>query len=303
MRVDLVWQDEGCAGVRVVGSRGRWVELVGDVHTVTKWRDAIRQVANFSDVSQDYRFLYKLATGGFSEVHVAENIHNSQQVAIKIIPKPPHFDPSRISREVSIMQELDSEPIASFIAKYEDTKAVYIVEKLVRGVDLSMYLEKKGRLGEDRVRKIVSEVLRIVGRIHDKGVIHRDLKLENVIIHQEISGPRLSIIDFGLSTHPDSDPQSPTLVGTAGYVAPEVEAGEAPTAQSDVYSVGVIALALLSGKPPRRLKRSCTETEGASLWHRVSPACRLFLSRLVSARPQDRPSAVEAQQDPWLLDV
>jgi serine/threonine-protein kinase len=199
-----------------------------------------------------YRLKLKIATGGMGEVWQAEDELILREVAIKILKEEYLGDPNFIARfrsEAKSAALVEHEGIANVFDYGEDAGSAFLVMELVPGESLSRILEREKRLSEERVLDIVAQTARALGAAHARGLVHRDIKPGNLLITPE---GRVKITDFGIARVGDQVPLTKTgqVMGTVQYLAPEQATGKASTAQTDMYSLGVVAYEALSGKRP-----------------------------------------------------
>jgi hypothetical protein len=163
---------------------------------------------------------------------------------------------------------------------------------------------------ERQAVSILRQLLRGVHECHTAGIVHRDVKPENVLLTAPGVASRIKLIDFGLATWGDSTPSITAHVGTPYYIAPEVLEGRGYGRAVDMWSVGVVAFTMLGGYPPffgdterdifRRVSRG-TYSFGGPEWSPRSAAARDFVRRLLVNPPWRRLTASEALCHPWLL--
>ena len=155
-----------------------------------------------------------------------------------------------------------------------------------------------------------------VAHIHDKGIVHRDLKLENLLYYDDTENSKIMVADFGLSDWEVNLSAGAPVCGTPGYLAPEVIAREACTTASDVWAIGVIAYILLCGYPPFYAEHDEPDTDATILkkilkchykfhvrsWNCVTKEAKDFIRALLDPDPLQRPTCEEALVLPWLRD-
>ena len=166
--------------------------------------------------------------------------------------------------EAAQLKELGSHPqIPELIAYFEEDGCLYLVQELIEGENLYNELQTKGLFNETQIYQLLEEILPVLQFIHDRQVIHRDIKPDNVIrknsitnyelgiTNYESSFPSLVLVDFGAAKSFVSNTanRTGTLIGSAEYVAPEQARGKA-VPQSDLYSLGVTCIHLLTGISP-----------------------------------------------------
>lgn len=192
--------------------------------------------------------------GGMAEVRQARDLRLNRDVAVKLLAGAGARDPSRrkrIEREARALASLNHGNIVAVFdygeEPVEDGGVLpYIVMELVEGPDLHAHLQTKGRLEPDETAGILRAVLQAVGRAHDEGIVHGDLKPANVLMAEH--GPKVG--DFGVARILDEETGTTTVAATPSYAAPEVLRGARPTEASDIYSVACLAFQMLVGRPP-----------------------------------------------------
>ena len=195
-----------------------------------------------------------LGKGSSGEVYRAINIYNKHYYAVKIIDvialKYQHL--SRLNREINILYDLSHPNIIKINNVYLNEGKIYLFQELCEGGDLFDYRNyvKTYNLNYETICKnIIYTLVKCLEYIHSKGVIHRDLKLENVMFNRYNNCyDTVKIIDFGLATYYKSTPEHSRL-GTQLYVSPEVINGSY-TKTCDIWSIGIITYILLCGSHP-----------------------------------------------------
>lgn len=185
----------------------------------------------------------------------------STRVAIKQIPKAMS---ASLTREIHHHRQLHHPHVTQMYEVIATESHIWIVTELCSGGELFDYLAEKGRLSEDEARIIFGQLCLAVAYLHDKGIVHRDLKLENVLLDERC---RVKLGDFGFTREYEKGAYMETFCGTTGYAAPEVLQGKRylgpgkwcscfavqPTqwhTEVDIWSMGVILYCLLTGTLP-----------------------------------------------------
>lgn len=218
--------------------------------------------------------------------------------------------------EVAILMEIDHPNIVKLEGVYEDANDIYLVQELLKGGDLFDRLDAQPEehYNEAQCARLVKQMLSAVRYIHSKGIIHRDLKLENFLFQDTSADSELVLIDFGLSKHFRSGDVHHEPVGTRYTVAPEVLHGSYDE-RVDLWAIGVITFLLLSGESPfggcgdqESLAEVRTNILNANysfrdeIWKHVSADAKAFISMLLVTDPELRPTTKECQNNPWLVD-
>ncbi|PSO46773.1 MAG: serine/threonine protein kinase [Cyanobacteria bacterium SW_9_44_58] len=249
-----------------------------------------------------YRVIRELGQGGFGKTFLAVDTHlpSERPCVIKqlypIVSKPKQYQwvRERFQREAAILEELSrgNGQIPQLYAYFAEAETFYLVQEYIEGETLTEKVEKNGILSEREVTNILISLLHVLDYVHRHQIIHRDVKPDNVILRASDGKPVL--IDFGvvkeaLERVMDSDRTHSIAIGTPGYM-PSEQAGGRPVYSSDLYSLGLTAVFLLSGKPPHTLESD--PRTGELLWRNVVPRLHSQLAgiidRAVCFHPRDR---------------
>eukprot|EP00915_Cephaloidophora_sp_WS-2016_P004250 GHVH01005730.1.p1 GENE.GHVH01005730.1~~GHVH01005730.1.p1 ORF type:complete len:497 (+),score=39.58 GHVH01005730.1:146-1636(+) len=232
-----------------------------------KWEDTDVHLSKLVPVSADecrssrqvfytnYTMERVLGKGSFGEVWMVKDRCTGYTRACKIIPKPSihnRFMFDRKIEEVKVLRELDHPNVIRLLDFYEDRKNLFLITDYLSGGELFVELSKKKRFKQERVAVYIRQILKGLAYIHGKGVVHRDLKCENILLDKRRNSkyPDLKIIDFGLSFNIQTQGVRNTKVGTYQYMAPEVITQNSPNSSCDIWSVGVILFMMMFGYPP-----------------------------------------------------
>ena len=218
-----------------------------------------------------YRILDTLGRGGFGETYLVEDMHlpSKRKCVLKQLnpivkqPEIPAWMKERFQREAAILEELGeaNNQIPRLYAYFTEQGKFYLVQEWIEGETLAAKHQAEGNLESWQVQKILVQLLPVLDYLHQRRIVHRDLKPENIILRQSDHLPVL--IDFGavkqaMSTtanHNNSSSLSMSI-GTPGYMSSEQAAGR-PGYSSDLYSLGLTAIFLLTGKAPQDLETDC----------------------------------------------
>ena len=202
-------------------------------------------------LSGRYKLLERLGSGGMADVYRAIDHRLRREVAVKVL-RPIDGDPSfaeRFRREARHAASIQHPNVAAIYDVGEDGDERYIVMELVHGDTLKDVVRRRGPLDEDEALTIAERIAQGLDAAHARGVVHRDLKPQNVLIGGD-GRPR--IVDFGIAKAMGGTALTSTaaVLGTAQYFAPEQAAGGSADHRSDVYSLGVVLFEMVTGKPP-----------------------------------------------------
>jgi serine/threonine protein kinase len=185
-----------------------------------------------------------IGVGGFAHVFQAYDRVRQSQVAIKRVWKASEDVVRRTRNEIEIHQNLCNPYIVKLVDWFEDQENFYVILELGE-ISLYQYLQNVGKLEEDRALHILWQLICAVSYLHKREVIHRDLKLSNILIFRDFD---IKICDFGLAvkvSHPDHDDL--TLCGTPYYMAPEITSNRGYGFPADIWSIGIIFYSVLVG--------------------------------------------------------
>ncbi|XP_069993490.1 serine/threonine-protein kinase PLK1-like [Penaeus vannamei] len=236
------------------------------------------------------RFLGK---GGFARVHEVTDLTTSKTYAGKIIPKcritKPHHK-EKIAREIEVHRHLRHRHVVRFHHYFEDDANVYIILENCARRSLVHVLKHRRTLTEPEVRYYMRQLAEGVAYVHQQQVIHRDLKLGNMFLTEDMV---MKIGDFGLATRVD-DNRNVTICGTPNYIAPEVLNKLGHSYEADIWAMGCIMYALLVGQPPfetETLKETYSRitTNKYVIPPLISDAARHLIRRFLHPDPNARP--------------
>ncbi|XP_044003544.1 serine/threonine-protein kinase MARK2-like isoform X19 [Aphidius gifuensis] len=197
-----------------------------------------------------YKLLKTIGKGNFAKVKLAKHVPTGKEVAIKIIDKT-QLNPGslqKLFREVRIMKMLDHPNIVKLFQVIETEKTLYLVMEYASGGEVFDYLVLHGRMKEKEARAKFRQIVSAVQYCHQKKIIHRDLKAENLLLDSEMN---IKIADFGFSNEFTPGNKLDTFCGSPPYAAPELFQGKKYDGpEVDVWSLGVILYTLVSGSLP-----------------------------------------------------
>jgi len=260
-----------------------------------------------------YQIINTLGAGGFGETYLAEDTYmpSKRRCVVKLL-RPIQNNPQiyqlvqeRFQREAAILEELGSgnDQIPKLYAYFEAAGQFYLVQEWVEGQTLTAKIQQQGLFSEGAVQELLVNVLPVLDYVHSRQIIHRDIKPDNIMMRHRDGKPVL--IDFGavresMGTVVNSQglPTSSIVIGTPGYMPSEQAAGR-PMYSSDLYSLGVTAIYLLTGRQPQQLE---TDSQtGETLWRQyashISPRIAEVIDRAIAYHPRDRYPTARAMLD------
>ncbi|NXW84783.1 HUNK kinase, partial [Alopecoenas beccarii] len=254
----------------------------------------------------------KLGEGSFAKVREGLHVLTGEKVAVKVIDKKrakkDTYVTKNLRREGQIQQMIRHPNIAQLLDILETENSYYLVMELCPGGNLMHKIYEKKRLEEHEARKYIRQLILAVEHLHRAGVVHRDLKIENLLLDEDNN---IKLIDFGLSNCAGilgySDPFS-TQCGSPAYAAPELLARKKYGPKIDVWSIGVNMYAMLTGTLPftvepfslRALYQKMVDKEMNPFPTQLSAAAINFLRSLLEPDPAKRPNIQQALANRWL---
>jgi serine/threonine protein kinase len=214
-------------------------------------------------LGQKYRLIAQLDQGGMGSVWVAEAVHLSSVVAVKIMDRELAATPEaaqRFLREARTAASLRSPHVVQILDYGVHDSTPFIAMELLEGESLAARLAREGRLASwQQTELVLRHVARALGRAHDAGVIHRDLKPANIFLVRDEEEEIVKLLDFGiakttvprLGAAPDSNTRTGEFLGSPAYASPEqLQGSKTLDHRADIWSLGVIAYECLLGRPP-----------------------------------------------------
>ena len=256
-----------------------------------------------------YTFRETIGEGGFSVVKLVKRDDTHEDFVCKIVPKTRllrgNLEP-QLEMEIRINQQIDHPGVVSVIDILKDHFNYYIIMEYCSAGDLFNYIVSRGHIEEEEAKPILYQILETIQFLHKMRVTHRDLKPENILINSE---GHIKLSDFGLSRFLGSDHLAHTPCGSPYYASPECMSGLPYNGLvSDMWSVGVILFAMLTGNIPWTKRNVAGLMEqirkGAyTIPESVSPEARSLISGLMEVDPMKRLGIEAALRHPWLKDI
>ncbi|KAM8915317.1 MAP/microtubule affinity-regulating kinase 3a isoform 25-T30 [Spinachia spinachia] len=253
----------------------------------------------------NYRLLKTIGKGNFAKVKLARHILTGREVAIKIIDKT-QLNPNslqKLFREVRIMKILNHPNIVKLFEVIETERTLYLVMEYASGGEVFDYLVAHGRMKEKEARAKFRQIVSAVQYCHQKHIVHRDLKAENLLLDADMN---IKIADFGFSNEFTMGNKLDTFCGSPPYAAPELFQGKKYDGpEVDVWSLGVILYTLVSGSLPfdgqnlKELRERVLRGKYRIPFY-MSTDCENLLKRFLVLNPSKRGTLEQIMKDRWI---
>ncbi|XP_070843953.1 MAP/microtubule affinity-regulating kinase 3-like isoform X2 [Chaetodon trifascialis] len=253
----------------------------------------------------NYRLLKTIGKGNFAKVKLARHVLTGREVAIKIIDKT-QLNPTslqKLFREVRIMKILNHPNIVKLFEVIETEKTLYLVMEYASGGEVFDYLVAHGRMKEKEARAKFRQIVSAVQYCHQKHIVHRDLKAENLLLDADMN---IKIADFGFSNEFTVGGKLDTFCGSPPYAAPELFQGKKYDGpEVDVWSLGVILYTLVSGSLPfdgqnlKELRERVLRGKYRIPFY-MSTDCENLLKRFLVLNPGKRGTLEQIMKDRWI---
>lgn len=254
-----------------------------------------------------------ISEGAMGRVYLAHHARMSRRFAVKVLFGDLAAQGqmrARFEREAEVASRLEHRNLVSVVDFGESPAGLlYLVMEYIEGRTLEKIISEEGSFPEDRAVRLTRDLLRGLRHLHARGLIHRDLKLENVVVvhDREIEIPK--IVDFGVALLPSQQKQNDRLtrqgviVGTPAFMSPEQAFGDIVDARSDLFSLGVMLYHMVAGRGPfdgnafeviqQTVAKPLPRVRDRNPNVHVSPGLEALMLRLMAKHPDERPSSAQ----------
>ena len=265
--------------------------------------------ANSGNLHERLRFSIKLGEGSYSKVKKAFSTRHNREVAVKIVNKnaaPHDFQSKFLPRELAIVKLLSHENIVKYYDIFDRNNKIYILMDYIEGGDLLDYIQKNGCVSEYTSRMVFKKMVSAVRYLHTRGIVHRDLKCENVLLDEKMN-PKLTDFGFAKRINQRTD-LSMTFCGSAAYAPLEILLGRPYSGfASDVWSLGIILYIMLTGlmpfddSSPTKLIKAIEQGPRfhKKVKQKLSEKAKSIIIRILQSKPVCRPPIIQIERDPW----
>ncbi|XP_050099309.1 twitchin isoform X9 [Anopheles aquasalis] len=288
---------------------GDYDDYVFDVYS--KYHPKPVEISNKS-VYDAYEILEEIGTGAFGVVHRCRERKTGNVFAAKFIPVSTNAERELIRREIDIMNQLHHRKLIHLHDAFEDEDEMVLIYEFLSGGELFERITTEGyRMCEQEIIEYMKQICEAVKYMHEKNIIHLDIKPENVMC-QTRNTNQVKLIDFGLATKLNPNEMVKISTGTAEFAAPEIVEREPVGFYTDMWAVGVLAYVLVSGLSPfagetdidtlKNIKQGTWEFDEVA-FRDVSEECKDFIRRLLIKNKEKRMTAHECLSHVWLSDT
>ena len=277
------------------------------------WIKYLRKATDYEDLYKSYEMKDIICKGRYGTIRVGYHKIKKRFVAIKIINKKAMSkeDMENIRNQINILKIVTDEFVLKLLDIIENESYLYIMTELCKGGDLYSYLNQRSfKISEEKAAKLVYKLAKSVSFLHTLGIIHRDLKPENILMTDMTDDADIRISDFCICKRLEPNETTKEIVGTLGYMAPEVLMGKDYNFSADVWSIGIITYLLLTGYLPFDDEGEDKEVIRKTLfesipfyndsWKNVSSKAKEFIRKILKKDKEERITIDGILSDPWI---